>query len=265
MNTILITGITVGGIGAAAGAALAVASRFLSVRDDPRVEKVAGVLPGVNCGGCGYAGCADYAKAIVLNDAPINLCSAGGQEVLEKVAEVMGKEADAEEKKAAIVLCGGDLDKAPRRFEYNGVADCAAAAAVDGGDKACGYGCLGYGSCARVCPVGAIEIKHCLAYVHPDVCIGCGACVNACPRGLIKLVPVSRQIHVVCSSKDRGAAVKKVCKVGCIGCTKCAKNVDSKQITMDGALAVVDYDKPLENEKLVELCPGNCIVKRKLQ
>lgn len=265
MQQILITGSTMAGIGAVCGVALALAAKFLAVKENPKVEELIEVLPGVNCGGCGYAGCEDYAKAIVMEGAAINLCSAGGQEVLDKICEAMGVETpEGQTRKVALVLCGGDDDKAKRRFKYNGIADCAAADAVEGGDKNCRYGCLGYGTCVKACPVGAIELRNGLAYVHPELCIGCQACVAACPRNIIKMTPVNRSIHVLCSSKDKGPAVKKACEVGCIGCRMCAKLAGDDAITMDGFLAVVDYEKTLENEQVVEKCPTNCITKREL-
>jgi len=162
----------------------------------------------------------------------------------------------------AIVLCQGDDRTAVRKFRYNGIADCAAAALVGGGDKACSYGCLGLGSCARVCPTDAIEITPAhLAVVHPELCIGCGQCVKACPKKIIQLVPESRQIHVLCRSQDRGNVVKKNCSVGCIGCTLCTK-VAGNAIKMEGALAVVDYSQPLENDEPIAKCPQHTIVKR---
>lgn len=264
MNPVLVTGLTLGGMGVACGGALALAARFLAVKEDPRIAAVSDILPGANCGGCGYAGCSDYARAIIVDGAAINLCAPGGAETLEKLADFLGVEAEAAEKRVALVLCGGDKDLAPRRFAYNGVADCSAVHATGGGDKACVYGCLGYGSCARVCPVGAIEVRNGLAVVHPDVCIGCGACVKACPRNLIQMVPVSRSIHVLCSSRDPGPQVKKVCKVGCIACAICTKLAKNEAIKMDGKLAVVDYSKDPETDKMIEKCPGNCIVKRVL-
>lgn len=262
ITSILITGGAIGGIGLVCGAALALAAKYLAVKEDPRIGEVADILPGANCGGCGLAGCADYAKAIVVDGAAINLCAPGGSKVIAALSAYLGVTAEAAERKVAMVLCGGDSDKAPRKFLYNGVADCTSANAVGGGDKICRYGCLGYGSCARVCPVGAIQItaKN-IALVHPDLCIGCGACVKACPRNLIKMIPESKRIHVLCSSKDRGPVVKKACQVGCIGCTVCTKLSDGA-ISMNGALAVVDYSKPLENEVVIEKCPGKCIIKR---
>jgi len=263
---ILTTTLTIGGIGLVCGAALALAARFLAVDEDPRIAEVEELLPGANCGGCGYAGCADYAKAIVIDGAAVNLCAPGGAEVLALLARHMGVEAEPGERKVAVVLCGGDNRKAVRTFSYNGVADCAAAHAVGGGEKGCAYGCLGYGSCARVCPSGAIEITdQQIAIVHPELCIGCGACVRACPRGLIKMIPANRVIHVLCSSKDKGPAVKKVCSVGCIGCTLCTRLAPDEAITMDGPLAVVDYSKPLDSDAVVEKCPAKCIVRRNME
>ncbi len=261
INTILITAGAIGGVGLVCGTALALAAKFLAVKEDPRVEAMEEILPGANCGGCGFAGCADYAKAIINDGAAINLCAPGGAEVLDAIAKAMGIEASVEEKKVAVVMCAGDSDKAPRKHLYNGVADCTAAAAVAGGDKVCRYGCLGYGSCANVCPVGAIEIKKGVAIVHPELCISCGACVSACPRNLIKMVPISRTIHVLCSSKDKGPVVKKACQVGCIGCRMCVK-LAGDAFEMDGFLARRNYDIPVENEGIVEKCPGKCIIKR---
>ena len=263
ITPILITSGAIGGVGLVCGTALALAAKFLAVKEDPRIEALEEILPGANCGGCGYAGCADYAKAVIVEGAAINLCAPGGAEVLGLLAEAMGQTASAEEKKVAVVMCAGDSEKAPRKHLYNGVADCTSAAAVAGGDKICSYGCLGYGSCARVCPSGAIEIKDNLAIVHPELCISCSACVRACPRNLIKMVPESKSIHVLCSSKDKGPIVKKACQVGCIGCRMCLK-LAGDAFAVDGFLALRNYDIPVTTagEVIVDKCPGKCIVKR---
>ena len=250
----------IGGIGAFCGAALALAAYYLSVPEDPRIEQVTAELPGVNCGGCGFAGCADYAKAMVTGGAEADRCPVCTAAAVMKIAALLGKNAAPTGRKVALVRCGGCVGEAPRRFAYNGITDCAAAAATAGGDKACAYGCLGYGSCARVCPVNAITISDGLARVDPDVCITCGKCVAACPRNLILLVPEAAKIHILCSSKDKGPVVKKVCGVGCIGCTLCVKLADGA-ISMDGFLAKIDYTKPPTNEALVDKCPGHCIRK----
>ncbi|HNX36093.1 MAG TPA: RnfABCDGE type electron transport complex subunit B [Kiritimatiellia bacterium] len=260
MDPITTSTLCIGGIGLVSAAALAVAEKYLSVPQDPRIAKVAERLPGANCGGCGFAGCADYARAIVMDNAECNLCAPGGAACANAIASFLGRAAGALEKRSALVLCCGDNTETTRRAAYNGINDCAAAQATAGGDKGCAYGCLGYGACARVCPVNAISVVNGLAKVNKDTCIACGKCVAACPRKIIKLVPAAAEIHVLCSSKDKGPAVKKVCGTGCIGCRICNKLSDGA-ITMDGFLAVVDYTKPITNEEVITKCPGKCIRK----
>jgi electron transport complex protein RnfB len=252
----------IGGLGLLAGAILAIASKYLSVYEDPRIEQLTALLPGLNCGACGFAGCAGYAGALVAQGAQVDRCSPGGGETGKKLAAFLGVEARMPQRQVALVLCGGSSALAGRASRYNGIADCASAELVAGGGKACRYGCMGLGTCARVCPAAAIEVADGLAAVHPDLCIGCRKCVDACPRRLIKLVPEERFIHVLCSSPERGADVKKVCDVGCIGCTLCAKTVNSLGIQMKGALAVVDYGVALDNEETIAKCPQHTIVRR---
>lgn len=258
--TLLGTAGVVGGIGLACGGALAWIARKFGVVENEQVLAATEALPGVNCGGCGFAGCADYARAIVEREAPVNLCAPGGPEVAARLGALTGRTAEAAEPKVALVRCSGDLDHARRRFAYNGIADCIAAQALDGGDKACPTGCLGYGSCARVCPVGAIVVENGLARVLRDRCIACGACVKVCPRQLIALVPKSHTLHVLCRSRDKGPVVKTYCSTGCIGCRICTKLDAGGAFGMEGFLAVVDYAKPpATNPQLVEKCPGHCI------
>ncbi len=262
MDPILTETAIIGGTGMVCGAVLAVAAKYLAVHEDPRVEAVTGMLPGVNCGGCGFAGCGEYARAVVLDGAPANKCGPGGADTVHKVAQFMGVEVTSAVRQVALVLCNGD-DKVARRIsQYNGICDCNMAESVSGGGKACRYGCLGYGSCSRVCPTGAIQTSGQLAAVNPTLCIGCGQCVATCPRKLIKMVPETAFIHVLCKSPDRGADVKRVCDVGCIGCTLCAKAVANVGIKMDGALAVVDYSVPVENRDAIAKCPQHTIVAR---
>ena len=258
INSIII----MGGIGLSCSVLLGVAARFFAVHENPRIEALTALLPGINCGACGMPGCSEYARALILHGAKVNLCKPGGPETMRALATYLGIEPVVTERQVAIVLCRGDDQTAKRKFCYNGIADCAAAALVGGGNKACNYGCLGLGSCARICPTDAIEITRAhLAIVHPELCIGCGQCVKACPKKIIRLVPESRTIHVLCRSQDRGNVVKKNCSVGCIGCTLCTK-VAGNAIKMEGALAVVDYSQPLENEEAITKCPQHTIIKR---
>lgn len=255
--------LAIGGTGLVCGTLLAIAARFCAVKEDPRVDELLALLPGANCGACGLPGCSEYAKNVLWHGAPINLCRRGGNETLEKLAAHLKVQAEALERHVAIVLCQGGDSVAISKALYNGIADCRAAELAGGASKACRYGCMGLGTCARVCPENAIEItSDNLAVVHPELCIGCGLCISKCPRGLIKLVPESRSIHILCSSKDRGPVVRKLCSVGCIACTVCVKIVDGKGLKMEGSLAVMDYSTPLENEDVIAKCPQHTIVKR---
>jgi electron transport complex protein RnfB len=260
MSSIWVPTLWIGGVALVSGAALALAARFFGVEEDPRIAKVTDALPGTNCGGCGFAGCADYARAMVMAAAPANCCAAGGSTVASRLALVLGVDVVAVTHKVAQVLCCGNNAVAKHRFAYNGIADCTAAAATAGGDKSCTYGCLGYGTCARICPVHAIAVVDGLAIVDRKLCVACGRCVGACPRRIIKLVPGDRKLHVRCSNKDKGPAVKAVCTTGCIACRICTK-LSGDAITMDGFLAVVDYSKPLTNDEIVAKCPATCIRK----
>jgi electron transport complex protein RnfB len=261
-NPILLQTLIIGGTGLVCAAVLAIAARFLMVHEDPRIETATAILPGLNCGACGYAGCADYAKQIVLHGLAVNLCQPGGHETARKLAEFMGVKAAVSERQVALVLCKGDDVTAVRTTHYNGLADCGAAQQIGGNGKACRYGCMGLGSCARICPVGAIEMVRGLAVVHPELCISCTRCVATCPRHLIKMVPESRFIHVLCSSHDNGPEVRKICKVGCIACTLCVKAVNGEGIAMQNNLAVIDYTLAVTNEEAITKCPQNTIVKR---
>jgi electron transport complex protein RnfB len=245
-------------LGLLSGLGLGFAARAFAVKTDPRVEEIDAALPQFNCGACGYAGCIDYAKAVV-GGKETNLCAPGGPNVAARVAAIMGQEAGTQEKKVAFVFCAGSDLIAQKKFHYNGVSDCISANLVSGGDKSCSYGCLGLGSCVSVCPVDAIIIEDGLARVVPELCIACHKCVEACPKKIIHMVPAARAVHVVCSSQDKGPVVRKVCKVGCIGCKRCTKAVDNEQITMNENLAVVDYSKPLLSREPAEVCPTGTI------
>ncbi len=254
--------IIIAGIGLVAAVVLAIADRYLSVREDPRIGMVTAALPGANCGGCGFAGCDGYARALVAGTAPNGACAAGGEACAAEIARILGVAATATEKRVALVRCRGSRSEAVRIGDYNGICDCAVAASTAGGDKGCRYGCLGYGACANVCPKGAISIADGLARVDKRLCIGCGKCVKVCPRHLIELVPASATIHVLCANPVRGPEVRKVCGVGCIGCRLCERNSGGKEaghFTFEGFLAKVNYLNPPIDEQLAAKCPAKCI------
>lgn len=244
METALMATMSVALLCLALGVIIGVVAKIFAVKVDPNIEIVEGLLPGANCGGCGFAGCSDFAKAVVAGNAEPSGCPVCAASNVAKIADALGRSAGAKEKQVAIVLCGGGVEKAKPAVEYNGVTDCKSAALIAGGFKGCAYGCLGLASCARACPFGAIEMVDGLAIVHPDLCVGCGKCVETCPRNLIKLVPASAEVHVYCSSPEKGPAKRKVCSVSCIGCRKCVKADGGERMEMDGFLAKVNYDNP---------------------
>jgi len=240
---------------------LAVADKKLRVEEDPRVEKVFEVLPGVNCGGCGFPGCSAFAGHVVAGDAPITGCAPGGQETVDKIAAIMGVEAESTEKQVAVVLCRGGIKEAVRSATYYGIQGCHSAMLIGGGGKLCQYGCLGYRDCVVSCPFDAIHMNdNLLPVVDPEKCTACGKCVEACPRNLIELHPVSHRMFVFCKSYDKGPNVKKACSVGCIACRICIKNSPVENgMTIVDKLAVVNYDICPASDVLVEKCPMDSI------
>jgi Na+-translocating ferredoxin:NAD+ oxidoreductase RNF subunit RnfB len=250
-------------IGLILGGVIGIAAKLFKVEVDPRIELVTELLPGANCGGCGKAGCADFAKSVVTGENPPSKCPVASQEQVAAIAKALGIEVGDSVKKVAVVFCGGDHNQEKVQTLYNGVSDCVSASLIAGGPKGCAYGCLGMGSCARACPFNAIEMVNGLAVVHPELCVGCGACVDTCPRNLIKLVPQTAKVHIYCSSPEKGAAKMKVCSVPCIGCRKCVKGGEEGQFNIDGFKVSVNY----EAEKLVDSsifetvkCPTGCLL-----
>ncbi|OPZ23277.1 MAG: Electron transport complex protein rnfB [Lentisphaerae bacterium ADurb.BinA184] len=246
-------------LGVGLGAGIGIAAKFLAVEGDPRVGEIEALLPGVNCGACGFPGCSGFARALADGKTTPETCTSSTPAMIHKIAALMGVEAGEIVAKVAVVRCGGDSRLALWSARYNGVADCRSANLVAGGTKACGHGCLGLGTCARVCPVNAIEITPGgLAVVHPDLCIGCGKCVRTCPRSLIAMAPKSAPLHNLCNNPGKGAAKRKVCQVACIGCTKCVKEDGQGRMIMEGTLARVNYANPPPAE-LAAVCPTHSL------
>ncbi len=261
MTKVIICTILLLVMGAVFGAILAFAAKVFAVEKDPREEAIIGCLPGANCGGCGFPGCAGYAAAVVAGKAPVNNCAAGGEAVAAQIAEIMGVVAGETVKQIAAVHCTGcGVDHT--KYNYVGVQDCLAASRVAGGGAlACDFGCLGLGTCEKVCPFDAIHVKNGVAVVDEEKCKACSKCVDACPRHLIALEPYKTKKHVAipCSSKAKGPVVTKVCSNGCIGCSLCAKACPKEAITIENFLAKIDYDKCIGCTLCAQKCPRGLI------
>lgn len=259
MSEIVIAIVVLAIIGLIIGIALVAAGRKFHVDVDERETAVRDVLPGNNCGACGYAGCDAMAAAIAKGEAPVNGCPVGGAPVAAKIAEIMGTTADETVKKAAYIHCAGDLSATKPVGRYVGLTDCRAV--YDAGLHlwSCDSGCMGLGSCVRVCPQNAISVKDGLAVVNQEKCVACGLCVKECPQKLIELLPVKKICAVACSSCDKGAAVRKNCSAGCIGCHLCEKQCKFDAVHVVNNLAKIDPDKCVGCGACMRKCPAKVI------
>ncbi|MGA1847055.1 RnfABCDGE type electron transport complex subunit B [Deferribacter abyssi] len=254
--------IVVGASGFAAGFGLLLASKKFSVEKDPRIEDVNELLPGANCGGCGYPGCSALAEAIVSGDTPPTACPVGGAELAEKIGELLGLEVGTTVKKVAKIKCKGGHNECPSKYDYYGPLDCHAIVLLGGGNKGCIYGCVGGGSCVKACNFDALKMgENGIPVVDEDKCTACGLCVKACPRNLIELIDVEKRYLVTCSSKDKGVETKKVCSVGCIACRLCAKNCPVDAIMVENNVAFIQPEKCTNCGKCEEVCPTKAIVR----
>ena len=259
MDIIIITTLVITVIGIVVGAGLVFTSKKFHVDVDERETAVREVLPGNNCGACGYAGCDAMAAAIVAGEAPAGGCPVGGAPVAEKIGAIMGTDAEAAERNIAFVKCRGTCQYTKNQGNYVGIADCRSVALNGLSIADCDYGCLGLGSCAAVCPQNAIRVIEGVAVVDRQKCVGCGLCVKACPKGLIELIPEHNRVAVQCSNRDRGPQVKQVCSTGCIGCMLCTRQCESEAITVTNNLAHINYAACTQCGKCVEKCPSKII------
>lgn len=250
--------VVLGGLGAFFGVILALANRVFYVKTDPRLEPLQQVLPGANCGGCGYSGCGAYAQAVLEGKAPVGLCVSGGDECARAMAQILGVEAEKVARQVAFVRCSGVT--ARNKGIYEGIQDCMAATKVAGrGPLICKFGCLGFGNCVKACQFGAIGLENGVAKVNPDLCVGCMRCAAACPRHIIVPAYYGAHITVACSSNARGSVTLRGCDIGCIGCSKCQKTCPKGAIRVERNLAYVDYSLCDGCGLCVEVCPRHLI------
>jgi len=263
-NIILYTVICLGGIGAIAAIILYFVAQRFKVIEDPKIDLVEEELPGANCGGCGYAGCRAFAEAMVKAGSLEGFnCPVGGSDVMNKVAGILGLEAEELEPEIAVIRCSGSFANAPQKLNYDGPATCDLVHRLFTGESACPNGCIGLGDCVNACNFNAIHIDEETGLpVVMDNCVACGACVTACPRDIIELRPKGkkeRRIFVSCVNTEKGGPARKNCKVACIGCGKCVKVCKFDAITMENNLAYIDPEKCKLCSKCVVECPTGAI------
>jgi len=258
-------GVIMLGLGFGFALVLLIASVKLKVEVDPKVEQIHEVLPNLDCGACGFAGCGQYAKALLKNPGLLGKCAPGGPETSANIADILNLQvSDSGPQKRPIVHCRAHLDDKTVYAKYIGINTCIAANAL-ANVQACAFGCLGFGDCCDACKFDALDIVDGLATVDYDKCTGCTACSKACPRNLIEMVPFryENMMTVACSSKETGKSTRSICKVGCIGCGLCAKQSDLFKI--EDNLARFDYAKYETTEKeeaAMNKCPTKVIIYR---
>ena len=264
-QTIIWTIAIISVLGAVLAVVLYLVAKKFKVEEDPRIDQVEKVLPGANCGGCGQAGCHAFAQHCVESpDLGSCFCPVGGNDVMQKVADVLGLKVEAKEPMVAVVRCNGSCENRPRTNEYGGYASCRVKAALYSGDTGCSFGCLGCGDCVAACKFDAISMDPAtgLPVVDEEKCTACGACAKACPKGVIELRNKGRRnmrVFVSCINKDKGGVARKACKAACIGCGKCAKVCPFGAITVENNLAYIDFNKCKLCKKCVAECPTGAI------
>jgi RnfABCDGE-type electron transport complex B subunit len=249
IDKIIWAGATMVGLGSGFALVLLIASEKLKVEVDPKIEQIHEVLPNLDCGACGYAGCGQYAKAVLADPELIGKCAPGGADTSASIAEILNLQVS---------------ESGPSKRPVQGIPSCTAANAL-ANVQSCVFGCLGLGDCRRACKFDALHVVDGVATVDYEKCTGCTACSKACPRNLIEMVPFGHEnmITVACSSKETGKSTRSICKVGCIGCKVCTKQSDL--FAVEDNLARLDYEKyePSEQTELaMTKCPTKVIIYR---
>jgi Na+-translocating ferredoxin:NAD+ oxidoreductase subunit B len=264
--TLLFTILTLALLGLVSAVVLYFVAQKFMVYEDPRIDTVTESLPGANCGGCGYAGCRNFAEAVVnAEDSSKLFCPVGGNTVMGELAKILGREAIKKDPLVAVIRCNGTPLHRAKINNYDGAASCVIEHALYTGETGCPNGCLGQGDCVFVCKFDAIFMNPDtgLPEVNDEKCTSCGACVKACPRSIIELRKKQnkdRKIFVSCVNEEKGGIAKKYCKVACIGCEKCFKICPHEAITINKNLAFIDSAKCKLCRKCVTECPTNSIL-----
>ena len=263
MSGIAIAILSVTAIGLICAVVLAVAAIIMSVKEDERFPALREVLPGANCGACGYAGCDGYANALLEEGEPpvkTNLCTPGGDLVSQRLGELLGVGFEDVIEKVAVIKCRGDCRVTGDKMEYHGIESCAAAKLFFGGTGVCTFGCMGLGDCLHACPNGAICLENGIAHINTRLCTGCGMCAQSCPNHLISVMEDIRTVIITCNNTEKAAVTHKKCAHGCIGCRRCERECPTHAITVENNLAAIDHTVCVDCGHCAEICPTTCIM-----
>ncbi|HOE83607.1 MAG TPA: RnfABCDGE type electron transport complex subunit B [Sphaerochaeta sp.] len=264
---ILLALVTVALLGGIFGFGLSYAEKKLAIKKDEKLLELEPIMPGVNCGVCGYAGCNAYASAIAKDGAPLNLCAPGGAALTQTISRIMGmvvEDSGQQRRLVAHVMCKGNVEFTAKDYRYDGPMDCNAAALLLGGENTCKDGCLKMGSCIKVCPTDAISLDS-DGYIVVDEakCISCEKCVAICPTHVMQMIYEDSEYSIDCNSKLPGGQVRKFCSVGCIGCKICENKFPESGCKVEDYLA--HFDQAVEHAQIAEAaeaCPTKIIRKR---
>jgi len=261
MSAFIAPVVLVVGVGLISAIILTLAAKFMAVPVDETAVNLRALLPGANCGACGYAGCDDYAAAMAADPTGVasGLCTPGGASVAAALAEFLGVEAISSDAKIATVMCSGLTHLTKRDMDYQGYKTCASVKMFFGGPGSCKFSCIGFGDCVEVCAYDAIHICEGIALVDRDKCVGCQLCAKACPQGIIDMLPKKSRVFVGCSSKDSGKTTKDLCEVGCIACKLCEKACKFDAVHVENNLAKIDPEKCTNCGLCVKACPKDII------
>lgn len=229
-------------------------------RADTLTSQILAGLPAWDCGLCGLQDCKSFARALASGDGD-HRCVPGGPAVERRIAGALGRPPYRKKnsKAVAVVACAGDDRSVKPVFEYAGYRDCAAAAGLYGGPRACGTGCLGYGTCVPACPRDAIAVKNGLAVIRPDLCDGCGACVSACPTGVIRMLPRRDAWFVACSSTAPGKVKESSCTASCTACGICQRRSAGGEFSLKNNLAAASATLAGDWAAIAADCPTGVI------
>lgn len=262
LKNIFLSGIVMLGVSLVLGLLIVIISNFFQLSRNEKKEALLEALPGANCGGCGFAGCAGYADYLLKAGADTGLCAVGGIACSREIASILGAEAVEPTPKVVVLHCQGTPEQTSPRYQYHGTQSCNAAHSLLGGPGSCTYGCLGFGDCVAVCAFGALSLHDGIVRVDPIECTGCGACTKVCPKKILKLIPVTAGVEVFCSNEWPGGLTRKNCHIGCIGCGRCVKVCPTGAINLKGSLAAIDQSLCTNCHACVDVCPTKAVAIR---